>query len=701
MVGRVVDPDELLSALDPEQRAVATALQGPLVVLAGAGTGKTRAITHRIAYGVATGTYDPRQVLAVTFTTRAAGEMRHRLRELGAGRVQARTFHSAALAQARYFWPRVHGGELPSVLDNKMSLVAEAAGRQRIRVDTPLLRDLVSEISWAKVCNLVPEEYAARAEALGRKVGNLDVATAAKVFGAYEGLKRDRERIDFEDILLCAASVLADQPEVAAEFRRTYRWFVVDEYQDVSPLQQALLDLWRGDRADICVVGDPAQTIHTFAGARSDFLTGFTRRHPDATEVRLVRDYRSTPQVVAAANTVMKKYESVTLQAQQPSGPDVVFSDNADEASEARSVAAWLTQLTDTGVDWRDMAILFRVNSQSPAYEAALADRGIPYLVRGAERFYDRPEVRQAMLLVRADARTDPQAPAAERVRALLGGVGWTAQPPSGAGAVRERWESLAALVQVVDDLVAADPGTTMEAVAVELSNRAEAQHVPTADGVTLATLHSAKGLEWEAVAVVGAQEGTLPFVLANSDAEVAEERRLLYVGITRARTHLHVSWSRSRNGGNRRQPSRFLDGVRPVDRSAAGVDAPPARTRRRRSAQAEKCRTCGEGLHSAAERKIGRHADCPSDYDEALLDSLKEWRRRTAAEAKMPAYVIFTDATLVALAESTPSNERELLRIHGLGRVKVDKYGEDVLAIIAADGSAGPGQEETQESVV
>src|SRR5699024_2304067 len=224
---------------------------GPVVVLAGAGTGKTRAITHRIAYGVATGTYDPRQVLAVTFTTRAAGELRHRIGRPGAPRVQARTFHSAALAQARYFWPRCHGGELPPLLDNRMALVSEAAGRQRLRADSALLRDLAGEISWAKVCNLDPERYSTHAIAQGRRVGDLEPAMVAKVFDAYEAGKRERVRIDFEDILLCAASVLADRPEVAAEFRRTYRWFVVDEYQDVSPLQQALLDLWRGDRDDL------------------------------------------------------------------------------------------------------------------------------------------------------------------------------------------------------------------------------------------------------------------------------------------------------------------------------------------------------------------------------------------------------------------------------------------------------------------
>ena len=298
-------PDQLLAGLDPEQRAVATALQGPVAVIAGAGTGKTRAITHRIAYGVATGVYNPTSVLAVTFTTRAAGELRGRLQQLGAHGVQARTFHSAALRQAQYFWPRVYGGELPSVLSNRMSLVAESASRLRVSVDTARLRDLVSEISWAKVSNVSPEDYARLAASHHRSVASFDAETVARIFTGYEAAKRDRGRIDFEDILLCAAALMSDQPEVADTIRRTYRHLVVDEYQDVSPLQEALLTLWRGDRSDICVVGDPAQTIHSFAGAQSTFLTDFARRHPQATVVRLVRDYRSTPQVVGCANAIM------------------------------------------------------------------------------------------------------------------------------------------------------------------------------------------------------------------------------------------------------------------------------------------------------------------------------------------------------------------------------------------------------------
>ena len=701
------DPEDLLERLDPEQRAVATTLGGPLAVIAGAGTGKTRAITHRIAYGVAIGRYLPTSVLAVTFTTRAAGELRGRLQQLGVGGVQARTFHSAALRQAQYFWPRVHGGELPSVLDNRMSLIAESAHRLRISVDTPKLRDLVAEISWAKVSNTSPEDYPRIAAAGNRKIASLDPETVARVFAGYEATKRDRGRIDFEDILLCAAGLLADHPDIRSEVQRTYRHLVVDEYQDVSPLQQALLDLWAGERSDLCVVGDPAQTIHSFAGARASYLTGFARRHPGAAVIRLVRDYRSTPQVVRAANAVMKTagnrpqaadtspdtspdtMTAVTLQAQRPTGPEPTLVETADEAAEAAAVADWLTALATDGVPYREMAVLFRINAQSPVVEQALADRKIPYLVRGGERFYERAEVRQALHALRTQARVDPDAGdvanGVEQTRAVLGALGWTSQPPDGAGAVRERWESLAALVSAAEDLVDAagvkGSATLLEVVA-ELDRRAEAQHVPVAQGVTVSTLHSAKGLEWDAVALYGCQEGSLPFVLATTGEQIAEERRLLYVGITRAREHLRISWARTRNGGSTvRKPSRFLDPLLPE--SVRNAAAAPRPSRNRGSQLSLRCRSCGHPLGDAAERKIGRHAGCPATYNDQTMIMLKEWRRQQAAEQNLPAFCVFTDATLVAVAESRPRNATELIKVQGLGKVKAEKYGEQVLAII------------------
>ncbi len=677
---------------------MATTLQGPLAVIAGAGTGKTRAITHRIAYGVATGVYNPTSVLAVTFTTRAAGELRGRLQQLGARGVQARTFHSAALRQAQYFWPQAYGGELPQVLDNRMSLVAESASRLRIRVDTPRLRDLVSEIGWAKVSNVTAEDYPRLAAAAGRSIASIDAETVARVFTGYENAKRDRGRIDFEDILLCAAALMSEHEQVADTIRRTYRHLVVDEYQDVSPLQQALLTLWRGDRTELCVVGDPAQTIHSFAGAQAGYLTEFARRHPGATVVKLVRDYRSTPQVVGVANKIMSGVKAggisaVTLQAQQPPGPEVEFLEAPDEASEAAGIGDWLARQASDGVQWRDMAVLFRINAQSPAIEQALADRHIPYLVRGGERFYERAEVRQALLTLRTEARAmgeNEPGTAVEQMKAVLGTLGWSATPPEGAGAVRERWESLAALLTVAEDLAtggAAEggPEPDLRAVSAELDARAEAQHVPVAQGVTVSTLHSAKGLEWEAVALLGTQEGSLPFVLATRPEQVEEERRLLYVGVTRARRRLRLSWSRTRNGGgNPRKPSRFLDPVLPE--GARGAATAPRPARRRGSVLSQHCRSCGSPLGDAAERKLGRHLSCPSTFDEQTMALLKEWRRSQAAEQKVPAFCIFTDATLIALAEARPHNRSGLVKVQGLGPTKADRYGDEVLAILGSE---------------
>lgn len=684
----VDDPEQLLTGLDPEQRRVATTLTGPVAVLAGAGTGKTRAITHRIAYGSATGVYRPNSVLAVTFTTRAAGELRGRLRTLGAPSVQARTFHSAALRQSQYFWPKAHGQSLPQVLGQNFGLVAETLGRLRLGSETALVRDVLGEISWAKASNVTPEAYPALARSRGRSAGSLEPEAVARAYAGYEAAKVERGVIDFDDVLLCTVALLADHPQIAAEVRSTYRHLVVDEYQDVSPLQQQLLDLWLGESEEICVVGDAAQTIHSFAGARPDYLTGFAARHRGATVVRLVRDYRSTPQVVAAANTVIApEPAAVTLQAQRPAGPDPVISPAADDAAEAAAVADWMRERHRAGTPWREMAALYRINAQSPVLEAALAERDIPYLTRGVDRFYERAEVRRALLSLRSSARMPIEESAGEpavlrTVRAVLGESGWSPEPPSGGGAVRERWESLQALLDLAEDLYdEIGEGFDLAALVEELEARAAQQHAPVGQAVTLSTLHAAKGLEWDAVALVGLDEGLLPFVLAEGPAQLAEERRLLYVGITRAREHLHLSWSGGRNGGQR-PPSRFLSGVLPARLASAPAAPRPRRSRRGTSLNAT-CRVCSEPLRDAAERKLGRHEDCPSSYDESTLERLREWRKEEAGRQRVPAYCVFTDATLVALAEAKPTSTAQLFALPGLGKVKVDRYGERVLELL------------------
>lgn len=694
---------DVLSALDPEQRDVASALTGPVCVIAGAGTGKTRAITHRIAHGVLTGSYDPRRVLAVTFTTRAAGEMRGRLRSLGVDGVQARTFHSAALRQARYFWPQVTGTALPDISSSKLPLVGSAASRCRVPTERTTLRDLASEIEWAKVSNVLAEGYVDAAREAGREVAGVDAASVARVYAAYEDIKTDRGVLDMEDILLSAVGLLAGHPGVAEAVRAQYHHFVVDEYQDVSPVQHRLLDLWLGERSDICVVGDPAQTIYSFAGARPHYLVDFPKRHPGATLIRLFRDYRSTPQVVGVANAVLSAGQGaangVVLQAQRPDGPAAAFVEHADEVAEAHWVATEVSRLVAAGTPVREVAVLFRVNAQSEAYEQALAEAGVSYVVRGAERFFDRAEVRQAGMLLRAAARAGDDAgladppDAAAVVAAVLSSAGWSATPPAG-GAARERWESLAAVVAMAEAVVAAKPEATLADVVAEFEGRAATQHAPVADGVTLASMHAAKGLEWDAVFVVGCHEGTLPLTYAETLEQIEEERRLLYVAVTRARAHLFVSWSLSRQPGGRssRRPSRFLQGVRPIgsartDHGAAG--AAPSR-RGRGSRALARCRVCGAPLSAAVDRKLGRCVDCPSDVDEALFEQLREWRSRRAKEAKVPAYVVFTDATLTVIAETRPADEKALVAVPGVGRTKLERYGDDVLALCREVSRAG-----------
>jgi DNA helicase-2/ATP-dependent DNA helicase PcrA len=459
-----------------------------------------------------------------------------------------------------------------------------------------------------------------------------------------------------EDILLLTAVMLADNEEVAAQVRRTYKWFVVDEFQDVNPLQATLLDLWLGGREEICVVGDPRQTIYSFAGASPDVLREFTRKYEGAQRVELVRNYRSTPQIVRAANRVIGGTAGVELVAQCESGPKVSYVGHADEPAEARAVAREIAALHASGIGYRDMAVLFRINAQSEAFEEALGAALIPFTLRGVEGFFHRAEVRQAVTLLRGAARADEGSDGGllGDVRAVLASMGYTDEPPTGTGQVRDRWESLHAIVSMAAELPA-DAG--LGEMVADLDRRAEHAHAPVADGVTLATLHAAKGLEWAAVFCVGMHEGMMPSVHAQTPAAVEEERRLFYVGLTRAKRHLWVSWAASRNPGGRgnRGPTRFLDGL---------IDAPAPRRARKRSTPVP----------------VG-------DFDAALFERLREWRAAESSRQSVPAFVVFNDATLQAIAATLPADERALLTLPGIGPAKVEKYGSAVLGIVGEAG--------------
>jgi DNA helicase-2/ATP-dependent DNA helicase PcrA len=660
-------PDAVLGPLDPEQRQVATAARGPVCVLAGAGTGKTRAVAHRIAYAAAAGLADPARVLAVTFTTRAGGGLRARLRQLagaapgtGLDRVQAQTFHAAALRQLTHFWPVAVGGPPPQVIDSKIGLIAEAARRLRVSGGLPELRDAAAELEWAKVTQVRPEDYPAASARAGR-AGPFEPDVLARLFAAYEELRRERHLVDFESVLELTAAILADNATAAAAVRDRYESFVVDEYQDVNPLQKLLLEAWLGGRDDVCVVGDPRQAIYSFTGASPAYLTGFPAEFPGATVIRLIRNYRSTPQVVALANRLTERGQGgraagtggasdgeAPLAAQRAAGPRPRFSEYPDEGAEATGVARQAAALIRDGVPAGEIAVLVRTNAQTQALEQALADAGVPFAVRGAERFFERAEVRQAVALLRGAARA-PSAgddPAAQ-VRPVLAGLGLSAKPPAGRGTARERWDSLEALSQLAADFFASAPQATLGDLAADLALRSATGRAPAAGGVTLASLHAAKGLEWDAVFLAGLTDGTLPIVYAQTDEAVAEERRLLYVGITRARQRLFLSWALARSPGGRRtrKPSRFL-----------------------------------AGLQSRAR---------PPEDDNPLVTALRQWRAATAGAQGVPAYVVLSDATLLLIASRRPASRAELAGVPGVGAVRLDRYGAAVLALCAEPANA------------
>lgn len=522
--------EEILAALDAEQRAVATAVRGPVCVIAGAGTGKTRAITHRLAYAVDIGVVDPQRILALTFTARAAGEMRTRLRALGVPNVAARTFHAAALKQLMYFWPQVLGGRFPSLLTTKTGFLGEAINRANISAtkSNAVLRDLAGEIEWAKVIGLAPDEYIKAVDDYSRPVrvsnNKVDATAIAKVYEAYESLKKQERAIDFEDVLLLTVGMLEEEREVRDRIRDQYRYFTVDEYQDVSPLQQRLLDLWLGKRDDICVVGDPAQTIYSFAGATPAFLLNFTNKYPNAEVIRLTSGYRSTPEIINTANAILRsaslghELDSVNGHGDRPTTLGYV-----SDKVEASALVELIKKDIESGFSSNEIAILTRTNSQLEVFEAALNAAGIENQIRNAERFFNRSEVREILTAIRSAS--------------VLSEGDWLtdlrdALKPFGDS------EYVRAFLQLARELES-EGLSSLRAFLRELEDRAEQNNPPTLPGVALATLHAAKGLEWPKVYVAGASASVLPW----GNQPIEEERRLFYVGITRAQRSLTISY--------------------------------------------------------------------------------------------------------------------------------------------------------------
>jgi DNA helicase-2/ATP-dependent DNA helicase PcrA len=546
-----LDAQEILAALDDDQRSVALATRGPVCVIAGAGTGKTRAITHRIAYAAAIGTIDPQKVLALTFTARAAGEMRARLRTLGVPTVAARTVHSAALKQLLFFWPTVFGGRTPDLITSKGSFITEAIRRADLTTEISthnreLMRDIASEIEWAKVSQVAPEDFI---DEISKRLikPRVNAEQLVQLYTAYESIKKQELAIDFEDVLLLTAAMLEEERDVRERVQDQYRYFTVDEYQDISPVQQRLINAWLGTRNDICVVGDPAQTIYSFAGATPVFLNTFTQRFPDAQVIRLSTGYRSTPEITFAANSILRAGTmGQELVAVNSHGSKPSVQGFKDEQSEIAGILGEITTLLTQGIQPQEIAVLARTNAQLSAVERAMNREGIPYQVRNTERFFDRTDVREFLKQVRqASVIPAEDSDWIDELRSI-------AQP----FLTGESIDGIAALLHLGRELNE-DPGfapKTLRGYLREVEDRVQQNNPPTMPVVTLATLHAAKGLEWERVYLIGASEGILPLTNAGTtltDAVIAEERRLFYVGMTRAKADLHITY--------RAAPSRFL----------------------------------------------------------------------------------------------------------------------------------------------
>ena len=662
-----LDAAALLADLDPEQREAVLATSGLVAIHAGAGSGKTRVISRRTAYAIATGVVPADQVLVVTFTDKAATEMVDRLRTLGLPGVTARTFHAHALSQLRHFWPAHHdGAAMPELLDSKLPILSRLARQLPGHYRFTPSKDLADEIEWAKARRVSPQTYEREAAAAGREPP-IPVDLFVRVFGDCERAKARAGRLDFDDLLVETVGILESDADAAATVRARKRWFSVDEYQDTNPLQQRLLELWLGDRDDLCVVGDEDQTIYTFTGATSDYLTTFTAGHPGAREFTLSRNYRSSPEILDLANRLLaSEGRRKRLVPTKPSGPAPAIRRLADGSAELDQLVVGVRRLLAESerIAASEIAVLVRINAQIPPIEAALTKARIPFRVRG-QRFFEREEVRGALRTLRRlpDELRGSQLLAAfdARLRADLGFEAEDTEAGSrrGGGEARERTANLALILEITGEAVAAQNGLDRAGLIAEFDARAAAEADGSADGVNLLTYHRAKGLEWDAVFLPQLEEGTLPIRQAESDEEIAEERRLLYVGLTRARRHLVLSYADRREG--RRTRSRFLYALE--DRSGR-----PAAVRGRVT------------TIPGAPVNAGRRA---RDGDSPLMVSLREWRLTVARSDGVPAYVVAPDTLLLEIADRRPIALPALARLKGMGPSRLARYGDEILELI------------------
>jgi len=670
------DADKLLSDLNDRQREAVTSLVAPLAILAGAGSGKTRVLTRRIAWQAAEGIVDPRHVLAVTFTRKAAGELSDRLGGLGVRRVvTSGTFHGLALAQLRRRWLD-RGEPVPAILERKSRILAPLlGGGPSVGSEAA---EVAGEIEWAKARLVGPDGYEPAVAAAGRATPR-PAGEIASLYARYETEKARRGVVDFDDLLWRLADALETDAEFAAVIRWRYRHLFVDEFQDVNPAQFRLIRLWLGERRDLCVVGDDDQAVYGFTGADAGYLVHFARHFPGAGVVRLEENYRSTPQVLAAAHSVLPGGPRRTkpLRPTVPDGPVPTVTAHGSDRDEAAAVARALQAAHQPGAPWAGTAVLYRTNAQSAPLEAALRAAGVPCRVRGAARFLDRPVVAAALEELRRAAAAAPGLPL---VAHLAGLAGWAEEDGAGGEAARrERREHVDVLVRLGHDYLAIDEGTGNATGFVAWLVTVLAEEEPAAaDAVELLTFHKAKGLEWPVVYVTGLERGLVPIAYAETPAALAEERRLLYVALTRAERELHLSWAQRRTLGGRemaRQPSPYLVSIE----AALAAFGPGGDGDWQSAVAAERARLAQARAAAGRERAmVGAAAD------PRVLAELVAWRKMLARASGVPAQVIFHDATLAAVAEARPADREALMAVPGIGPLKVERYGEELLALVA-----------------
>jgi DNA helicase-2/ATP-dependent DNA helicase PcrA len=680
--------DALLEGLDSTQRDAVTSRAAPLAILAGAGSGKTRVLTRRIAWQSREEVIDPAHVLAVTFTRKAAGELRSRLTRLGVREsVTAGTFHAIALAQLRRRADE-QGRTMPELLDRKVRILLRLLPR-RGREGALAAAEIASEIEWAKARLVKPDGYEAAVTLAGRATPR-PPAEVAQLYSAYEREKRKRGLVDFDDLISGCADVLERDAEFAAAQRWRFRDLFVDEFQDASAAQFRLLRAWLGERSNLCVVGDPDQAIYGFAGADASYLAGFRRvfpveRFPEVGVVQLGSNYRSSPQVVSAASAVLGPpgRRRRAVHAARPDGPLPVFTEYPTADDEARGVARSLRSSESAQLPWSRMAVLYRVNAQSALFEEALTRAGIPFRVRGGERFLDRQEVQVALDELRRSAREAPHRQFVEHLTDLT----HDADPERGGDGEplpEERREHVDALVRLGHEYLEADGGRGSVDGFLEFlqtSLRGDDAGNSTGNAVELLTFHRAKGLEFDTVFVTGLERGLVPISHAKSSEAMDEEQRLLYVALSRAERALHLTWARERTVGGRvvrRTRSAWIqrveDSVHPPAPHASGDGSARDTIAAARDRVAR-----ARGGSTRTKNPTG-----VAEPDAPLYAALVDWRLRQSRAASAPAYVIFPNTTLAAIATARPRTARALLDVPGVGPVKADRYGEAVLALVA-----------------